>query len=85
VEANPAPGVRALEELPGIAVTGTGPDVRPGYYGALAAVVPLRTGGGTRLKILEAMAAGVAVVSTPLGAEGLEVTDGENALLVKFR
>ena len=45
-------------------------------------MVPLRTGGGTRLKILEAMAAGVPVVSTPLGAEGLEVVDGENVLLV---
>jgi sugar transferase (PEP-CTERM/EpsH1 system associated) len=82
VGANPGPAVRALGELPGITVTGTVPDVRPFYRGALAAVVPLRTGGGTRLKILEAMAAGVAVVSTPLGAEGLEVTDGENALLV---
>jgi glycosyltransferase involved in cell wall biosynthesis len=57
------------------------PDVRPFYGQALAAVVPLRTGGGTRLKILEAMAAGVPVVSTPLGAEGLDVTDGENVLL----
>ena len=78
----PGPAVRALGELPGITVTGTVPDVRPWYSGALAAVVPLRTGGGTRLKILEAMAAGVPVISTPLGAEGLEVTDGENALLV---
>ena len=82
VGANPGPAVRALGELAGITVTGTVPDVRPWYRGALAAVVPLRTGGGTRLKILEAMAAGVPVVSTPLGAEGLEVTDGENALLV---
>jgi glycosyltransferase involved in cell wall biosynthesis len=57
-------------------------DVRPYYREALAAVVPLRTGGGTRLKILEAMAAGVPVISTPLGAEGLEVVDEENAMLV---
>lgn len=82
VGANPGPIVRALGELPGITVTGTVPDVRPWYRGALAAVVPLRTGGGTRLKILEAMAAGVPVVSTPLGAEGLDVSDGKNALLV---
>ncbi len=54
----------------------------PYYRGALAAVVPLRTGAGTRLKILEAMAAGVPVISTPLGAEGLQVTDGENILIV---
>ncbi|HXJ44578.1 MAG TPA: glycosyltransferase [Bryobacteraceae bacterium] len=82
VGANPGPAVLALRELPGVKVTGMVPDVRPYYRNALAAVVPLRTGGGTRLKILEAMAAGVPVVSTPLGAEGLRVTDGENILLV---
>lgn len=80
---NPGPAVRALGELPGVTVTGRVADVRPYYRQALAAVVPLRTGGGTRLKILEAMAASVPVVSTPLGAEGLEVVDGENALLVE--
>lgn len=81
VGSNPGPAVLALGELPGVKVTGMVPDVRPFYGQALAAVVPLRTGGGTRLKILEAMAAGVPVVSTPLGAEGLDVTDGENVLL----
>ena len=49
----------------------------PYYRDALAAIVPLRTGGGTRLKILEAMAAGVPVISTPLGAEGLPVSSGK--------
>jgi glycosyltransferase involved in cell wall biosynthesis len=44
-------------------------------------VVPLRVGGGTRLKILEAMATGRAVVSTSLGCEGLEVTPGEDILI----
>jgi glycosyltransferase involved in cell wall biosynthesis len=83
VGANPGPGVRALGDLPGVKVTGMVPDLRPYYRDALAAVVPLRTGGGTRLKILEAMAAGVPVVSTPLGAEGLGVSDGEHALLVE--
>ena len=82
VGANPGPSVLALRHLPGVKVTGMVPDVRPYYRDALAAVVPLRTGAGTRLKILEAMAAGVPVVSTPLGAEGLEVADGENILLV---
>jgi glycosyltransferase involved in cell wall biosynthesis len=82
VGSNPGPGVLALGEVPGVKVTGMVPDVRPFYHGALAAVVPLRTGGGTRLKILEAMAASVPVVSTPLGAEGLDVADGENLLLV---
>jgi glycosyltransferase involved in cell wall biosynthesis len=81
VGADPAPAVLALRGVPGIEVTGTVPDVRPYYREALAAVVPLRTGGGTRLKILEAMAAGVPVVSTPLGAEGLDVTPGENIIL----
>ena len=83
VGASPGPAVLALGDLPGVKVTGMVPDVRPYYRGALAAVAPLLTGGGTRLKILEAMAAGVPVVSTPLGAEGLGVTDGENLLLVK--
>ncbi|HEX4278173.1 MAG TPA: glycosyltransferase [Bryobacteraceae bacterium] len=82
VGSNPSPPVLALGKLPGVTVAGMVPDVRPFYRDALAAVVPLLTGGGTRLKILEAMAAGVPVVSTPLGAEGLEVVDGENALVV---
>jgi glycosyltransferase involved in cell wall biosynthesis len=81
VGANPGPAVLALKELPGVKVTGMVPDVRPYYGDALAAVVPLRTGGGTRLKILEAMAAGVPVISTALGAEGLSVIDGESILL----
>ncbi len=79
---SPSAAVLGLGKLPGVTVTGTVPDIRPYYQGALAAVVPLRSGGGTRLKILEAMAAGVPVISTPLGAEGLEVADGENVLLV---
>ena len=77
----PGPAVLALAELPGVHVTGTVPDVRPYYREALAAIVPLRTGGGTRLKILEAMAASVPVVSTPLGAEGLDVTPGRDILI----
>ncbi len=81
VGANPTPAVLELGAIPGVRVTGTVPDVRPYYRDALAAVVPLRTGGGTRLKILEAMAAGVPVVSTELGAEGLAVTSGRDILL----
>jgi len=79
--ANPTHEVQALAGIPGIEVTGTVPDVRPFYRDALAAVVPLRTGGGTRLKILEAMAAEVPVVSTPLGAEGLMVSPGTDILI----
>lgn len=78
---DPSPAVRELAQLPGIEVTGTVPDVRPFYRQALASVVPLRVGGGSRLKILEAMAARVPVVSTRLGAEGLEVRDGETILI----
>lgn len=81
VGANPTSEVESLAGLPGIEVTGTVPDVRPYYRHALAAVVPLRTGGGTRLKILEAMAAGVPVVSSPLGAEGLAVTADRDILI----
>jgi len=64
-----------------IAVTGTVEDVRPYYYAAFAVLVPLRVGGGTRLKILEAMAAGVPVISTRLGAEGIAAEDGKQILL----
>ena len=78
---DPAPEVRALTTNPGIEVTGTVDDVRPFYREALAAVVPLKVGGGSRLKILEAMAAGVPVVSTTLGAEGLDVHDGEDIVI----
>jgi glycosyltransferase involved in cell wall biosynthesis len=72
---DPAPEVRALAS-DRIHVTGTVDDVRPFYASAVAAVVPLRSGSGTRLKILEAMAAGVPVVSTKLGAEGIDIEDG---------
>jgi glycosyltransferase involved in cell wall biosynthesis len=81
VGADPAPAVLALAREPSVEVTGTVPDVAPYYEEAIAAVVPLLSGSGTRLKILEAMAAGVPVVSTPIGAEGLDISDGENILL----
>ncbi len=56
-----------------ITVTGTVDDVRPYLWGAKLSIVPLRIGGGTRLKIYESMAAGLACVSTTIGAEGLEI------------
>jgi glycosyltransferase involved in cell wall biosynthesis len=80
---SPALAVKALEKLPGVVVTGTVDDVRPYYRDALATVAPLRVGSGTRLKILESMAAGVPVVSTRLGAEGLEVTADRDILLAE--
>jgi len=77
---DPKPEVRALA-AERVSVTGTVPDIRPYYSGALAAVVPLRFGSGTRLKILEAMAAGIPVISTKLGAEGLDLEDGTHLLV----
>ena len=77
---DPAPEVRALTS-DRIHVTGTVDDVRPFYPSAVAAVVPLRSGSGTRLKILEAMAAGVPVVSTRMGAEGIEAEHEVHLLL----
>jgi glycosyltransferase involved in cell wall biosynthesis len=65
----------------GIEVTGTVDDVRPYMNKAAVYIVPLRIGGGTRLKIFEAMAMGKAVVSTTVGAEGLPVVAGEHALI----
>ena len=73
-----------IEKLPvreGVTYTGYVDDIRPYVAGSWACIVPLRVGGGTRLKILEAMALGTPVVSTSKGAEGLEVTDGENILI----
>lgn len=81
VGADPPPEVVALGGLPGVTVSGTVPDVRPWVERADIVVVPLRSGGGTRLKILEAFALGRPVVSTPIGAAGLEVRDSEHLLL----
>lgn len=66
---------------PRLTATGTVPDVRPWLHGSSVSIVPLRIGGGTRLKIYESMAAGVPVVSTTVGAEGLDVADGETIRL----
>ncbi len=66
---------------PSIAVTGRVDDVRPYIERAAAYVVPLRIGGGTRLKILEAMAMEKAVISTSIGAEGLPLRDGLDVLI----
>jgi sugar transferase (PEP-CTERM/EpsH1 system associated) len=79
---NPTARVRALAgTAPGITVTGTVPDVRPYLEEASVVVVPLRIGGGTRIKIYEAMGMERPVVSTTIGAEGLDVVDGEHIVL----
>ena len=77
---NPSSDVKALEGN-GIHVTGRVDDVRPYYSRSTVCVVPLRAGGGTRLKILEAMALGRPVVSTSVGCEGLKVIDGEHLFI----
>jgi polysaccharide biosynthesis protein PslH len=79
VGTDPADAVTRLHGN-GVHVTGRVSDVRPYYERCAAAVVPLRAGGGTRLKILEAMAFNRPVVSTTIGSEGLEVVDGEHLL-----
>jgi sugar transferase (PEP-CTERM/EpsH1 system associated) len=71
------------EENSCIQVTGEVPDIRPHVHESSVYVVPLRIGGGTRIKIFEAMAMGKAVVSTPVGAEGLPVRHGENIVLAE--
>lgn len=65
----------------GVAFLGEEDDTRPHWNRAAVAIVPLRAAGGTRLKILEAAACGVPVVSTPVGAEGLEFAEGSEILL----
>jgi sugar transferase (PEP-CTERM/EpsH1 system associated) len=78
---SPTAAVRRLAQEPGVEVTGTVDDVRAHLGRACATIVPLRVGGGTRLKIFEAMAAGKAVVSTTIGAEGLPTESGRHLLL----
>ncbi len=69
-----------LAEHPAVTLTGRVPDVRPYIAGAGAYVVPLRIGGGTRLKVLEAMAMGRPIVSTRLGCDGFAFTGGQEVV-----
>lgn len=77
----PTPAVKRLASEAGIEVTGRVDDVRPHIAKGAVYVVPLRIGGGTRLKIFEAMSMAKAVVSTTVGAEGLPVTPGRHILI----
>ena len=83
VGARPTDEVLALEDHDGVIVTGEVPDIRPYVHDVTAFVVPLRSGGGTRLKILQAMALSCPVISTAIGAEGLNVCDGDNILFAE--
>ena len=70
-----------FQSRPGVMSQGYVPDIRPHFAEAACAVVPIRVGGGTRLKILDAWAMGKAVVSTSIGCEGLKTVDGRNILI----
>ena len=76
---NPSPTVSQLQG-DGVYVSGTVSDLHPYYSRSAVCVVPLRAGGGTRLKILEAMALNRPVVATTIGSEGLDAVDGEHLL-----
>lgn len=76
----PHPRLAPLADHPAVTLTGRVPDVRPYIAGASVYVVPLRIGGGTRLKVLEAMAMGQAIVSTRLGCDGFPFQDGSEVL-----
>lgn len=78
---NPPPHIEQLNNIDGIVITGMVDDVRTYIAEASLYIVPLRIGGGSRLKILEAMSMQKPIVSTSIGAEGLEVTDKENILI----
>jgi polysaccharide biosynthesis protein PslH len=75
--------LRTTARMRNVEVHANVPDVRPFLAGAAVMAVPLRVGGGSRLKILEALATGLPVVSTKVGAEGLELSDGQEIELVQ--
>ena len=77
---DPVPEVQRLAGHQ-VRVTGAVPDIGPYLERASLTIVPLRSGGGTRLKILEAMGSGVPVLSTTVGAEGLGLSDGRDAVI----
>lgn len=81
VGGNPSARVQQLADVEGVVITGRVPEIKPYFSAATIFVVPLRIGSGTRLKILEALAMGKAVVSTTVGAEGLALQNGEEIMI----
>jgi glycosyltransferase involved in cell wall biosynthesis len=78
---DPGPEMLALARQPGVTMAGPVDDVRPYYNQATVSVVPLRVGGGSRLKILESFAMNVPVVSTTIGAEGIAAQPGRDIMI----
>ena len=78
---NPHRRLDPLRSNPHVEIVGAVDDVRPYIYGAAVYVIPMRVGGGTRFKALEAMASGAAIVSTSLGVEGIGVATEQQMLL----
>lgn len=79
---NPSPKIqKLLEDNPDFTLTGWVEDTRPYIKESAVFIVPIRIGGGTRLKIYEAMSMGKAIVSTTIGAEGLPVSHGDNVFI----
>ena len=81
IGSNPSPAVQRLADVPGVVVTGHVPDVRPFLKDAVVSVAPLRMAHGTQNKILESMAMGLPVVTTPEAAKGIQATPGEHILV----
>jgi glycosyltransferase involved in cell wall biosynthesis len=78
---DPSERVRRLADVPGVTVTGRVEQIEPYLARAAVAVAPLLSGGGTKLKVLEALAAGRAVVATPVAAEGITLVDGRDLVV----
>ncbi len=78
---NPSPEITQLGELPGITVTGSVSEIEPWLNCSRVMIMPLRMGSGTRLKLIQALAAGLPTVSTANGAEGYPITNGEELLI----
>ena len=81
IGSNPTPAVQRLRHIPGVVVTGHVPDVRPFLKDAVVSVAPLRIAHGTQNKILESMAMGLPVVTTPQAAKGIQAIPGEHILV----
>jgi glycosyltransferase involved in cell wall biosynthesis len=79
--ANPGPSVMQYEGFEGVTIAGAVRETAPYYQACTMLVAPIRAGSGTRLKILEALACGTPVVTTTIGAEGIEGIEGEHFLI----